>query len=517
MIDQDFHKLRERAEKHLSEQGPVTPDDDKLFHDLQVYQLELEMQNDELKNASELLDKERENFSKFFNLAPMGYFILNSASVVMQCNEAGMEMLDIDRTKITNKRFQQFIETDDIPIFLKFLYTLYANTLRENCELKLRTFTGKNLMVRLYGVPVYDGRSFSFFISAVDITQKHEADQKKKEITDRLETALLTSEMGTITICIEKNEANLDHYSEKVMETGSLNEFDGKYSTFLKLIHPKDVGDTDKNIRSLFLQKAPLTIEFRTRSEKPRYIQMRGNLHQLNDNFYFAGVLLNITANRALQLHAQELKINEQKKIMQAIVDAQEKEKARISHSLHDGLAQLLYAANMNLEYSEIHGDFSVIKQARSLLNHAIQETRNISYELAPSILKDHGLGIAIQELLNRIKLPQLIIKFSTLGLKARLQLSSEVFVFRIIQELINNIIKHSEANAASVRLKYSFTKLHIQILDNGKGITMEERNRTSGGLASILNRVKLYDGQFKISNPRSGGTKIEIVIPKIE
>jgi signal transduction histidine kinase len=237
----------------------------------------------------------------------------------------------------------------------------------------------------------------------------------------------------------------------------------------------------------------------------------------LNDGCYFAGVLLNITAHKTLQLHAQELKINEQKKIMQAIVEAQEKEKARISHSLHDGLAQLLYAANMNLEYSEIHADLTVIKKARSLLNQAIQETRNISYELAPSILKDHGLQIAIQELLNRIKLPQLTIKFSIQGLKERLQLNAEVFIFRIVQELINNIIKHSEADTASVKLKYSFTNLHIQIHDNGKGITIEERNQTSGGLASILNRVKLYDGQFKISNPVRGGTRIDIVVPKIK
>src|SRR3954463_3171183 len=101
MVDSNLDKLRERAEKRLHEQASFTPDDDKLFHDLQIYHLELEMQNDELKHASELLDKEKDRFIKFFNLAPMGYFILSSASIVMQCNEAGMEMLEIDRSKIT--------------------------------------------------------------------------------------------------------------------------------------------------------------------------------------------------------------------------------------------------------------------------------------------------------------------------------------------------------------------------------------------------------------------------------
>jgi signal transduction histidine kinase len=124
---------------------------------------------------------------------------------------------------------------------------------------------------------------------------------------------------------------------------------------------------------------------------------------------------------------------------------------------------------------------------------------------------------VAIQELLNRVRLPLLTIKFSTNGLKGRLQLNSEVFVFRIIQELINNIIKHSQASVATVKLSYAFPKLHIQVSDNGKGITMEERNRSSGGLASILNRVKLYDGRFKISNPESGGTRIDIMVSKIE
>lgn len=513
--DHSLPELRHRAERLIHDCN-IKVIDDTLFHELQVYHVELEMQNDELKLSYEQLEQEKEKFARLFNLAPVGYFILTNAALITQCNEAGLEMLEIERTRITGRRFQQFIQDESLPVFHKFLYSLYANTNRETCELKLRTITGKTVIVQLCGVSIFSPRSqSSYFISAIDITQKHAIEQKKKEVAERLEAALSTSDMGTIIINLEEDEANLDQHAMQVLELDAAHHFDGKYSSFLKLIHPRDVQRINDHVKALFDKKAPLNVEFKTKNANMKILQMRGNLCSAQANFI--GVLSDITPYRLLELQAEELKSGEQKKIMQAIVDAQEKEKVRISHSLHDGLAQLLYAAQINLDYCTENVKNEHIKKIKNLLTQAIQEARNISYELAPSLLTDHGLQVSIQELLNRIQLPHLSIRFSAMGLDRRLKLSSEVFVFRIVQELLNNILKHSQANTATIKLKYMGTKLRIQIADNGKGMNAEERTRSSGGLASVLNRVKLVDGAFNIYSSSLGGTKIDIIIPKID
>jgi signal transduction histidine kinase len=142
----------------------------------------------------------------------------------------------------------------------------------------------------------------------------------------------------------------------------------------------------------------------------------------------------------------------------------------------------------------------------------AIQEIRNISFELAPSILADFGLPITIEELAKRLSTPQMKIKTKIIGFKERLGLPLETNIFRMIQELINNCMKHADANLITVEIRKG-KLIEIKLQDNGKGFNVKaQENHPSGsGLSSIKNRLSLYNGNMVISSNSTTGTTIKM------
>ena len=148
------------------------------------------------------------------------------------------------------------------------------------------------------------------------------------------------------------------------------------------------------------------------------------------------------------------------------------------------------------------------------LLNQAVKETRNISFELAPSVLSDFGLPATIDELAKRLTTPQLQIKIKVSGLNTRLNISIELMIFRIIQELLNNAIKHSGASIIKVEIRNN-RMLEIVVNDNGKGFDVKEQEHLPGGtgLSSIRNRLNLYNGNINIRSNPGEGTTVHIAL----
>lgn len=231
-------------------------------------------------------------------------------------------------------------------------------------------------------------------------------------------------------------------------------------------------------------------------------------------------ILHSVKARKKLEAETTQLKLDQQKAILNAVLATQEEERRRIAESLHNGVGQLLYAAKLNLERLSKEKPTNSENSAllTELLDEAIRETRTISFELTPRILEDFGLETALQELLKRISGPNLKISLHTNHLR-RFSAGIEIAVYRIIQELINNIIKHAKATMAALEVTCSRNKLAITVKDNGIGF--DEKSlalKTKGiGLTSIQNRVKLLNGELTIETAPSQGTEvtIEITLPK--
>jgi PAS domain S-box-containing protein len=490
---------------------------EQILHELQVYQVELEMQNDELIMAQVALEAEKQKFAGLFNLAPVSYLILDGTARISQCNEAALSLFAVSRAKITEKRFQGFVFADDLPLFYKFLSKLVFAKEKQNCELRMRTGEGSIMHMYLEGVSLFSvSEEAKFYIAAFDLTARKQAEDKQAELSERLKMALSASSMGSLKLCLNTGQLDIDEHALQILQISQ--PYNGAYAALLGLIHPDDRNSTDLAIRSAVSTDNQVSIGFRIQNKNEiKFIELKGEAKELTNETFFIGMISDVTAAREADRIAKENKVTEHNQRVREIITAQENERVRISGSLHDGLGQLLYAVQMCLQQLNDKPSSDMTLKAQNLVVEAIRETRNISFQLAPSILADYGLKVALPEMLARISGPGLVITHKITGLEKRLSSDGETMIFRVAQELFNNIIKHAHASRASLLLSLEDGELLMKVSDNGAGFLIEADVPKGTGLVSINNRIKLYDGQMKIRSPKRGGTEIVIKVPSFK
>jgi PAS domain S-box-containing protein len=230
----------------------------------------------------------------------------------------------------------------------------------------------------------------------------------------------------------------------------------------------------------------------------------------------------NITERRkaelALKVMEQEIlkqKIQEQKKIARAIIKAQEKERNRIGQELHDNVNQILGGTKLYLEMAredEIHVQ-ELIKRSIELIQKSITEIRLLS-SINVTPLKNINLQQLLQFLSEGVN--------ASSGIKINIDydVRTQVIeddlklnIYRIIQELINNIVKHSYAMNASILVKPDGGNIHIIVADDGKGFDVEKK-RKGIGISNMINRVEAFNGEVHIESSVGKGCKMQITLP---
>ncbi|WP_162054925.1 sensor histidine kinase [Pontibacter pamirensis] len=206
--------------------------------------------------------------------------------------------------------------------------------------------------------------------------------------------------------------------------------------------------------------------------------------------------------------------LSQQKIVVNAILEAEEEERKRIAEAMHNGLGQLLYGIRLYVNQLEIEQDPAQDKNHRikqhieQLLAEAIDSTRSLSYELTPAILKDFGLKTALGELCEKSSKAELRFSLATYEVATQLEENMELVTYRITQELINNVLKYANATEAEIEVEQKNYKLIITVSDNGNGFKQEDKLRRGIGLYSIMNRVKLLNGQLDIMSKENTGSK---------
>ncbi|WP_099367934.1 sensor histidine kinase [Sphingobacterium sp. 1.A.4] len=197
--------------------------------------------------------------------------------------------------------------------------------------------------------------------------------------------------------------------------------------------------------------------------------------------------------------------------VYKSIVDTQEQERKRIGHQLHDSVAQLLYATRLNLEHfaQENHEHAAIIRPIKKMLNDAIHEVRNVSIDLVPSVLHAFGLKAAITAMTERISMPDFTVETSLpIGVE-ELDKDMKLVIYRIVQELLNNTLKHSSANRVQIIIRNGQDQLEIEVKDNGQGFPsdLKESKRMGSGLRTIENRTDLYKGKLSVISSDKGSS----------
>lgn len=231
-----------------------------------------------------------------------------------------------------------------------------------------------------------------------------------------------------------------------------------------------------------------------------------------------SGVLIvvrDMTERNRLIEETTRLKLSQQQEVLSAILTTEEAERKRIAEALHNGLGQLLYAAKLHLE-TRSNPSRPPRDEAYALLNEAIRMTRTISFELTPGILEDFGLKFALEELARRIPRGSLPVHLHLSGLDHPLPRLMEVAVYRIVQELFNNILKHAQAQEAFIHVVRENDKLSISVEDNGQGFEppLNFTPHNGIGLPGLQNRVGLLGGTLTINSRPGQGTIVSIELP---
>ncbi len=220
-----------------------------------------------------------------------------------------------------------------------------------------------------------------------------------------------------------------------------------------------------------------------------------------------------------MQLQATIMK--QQDLATRAIIAAEENERKRIAADLHDGVGQMMSAAKMNLSAFENDISFKDVSQktafekALSLVDESCREIRNVSHQMMPNALLKRGLGNAVKEFIDKIDNRIISITLHTEGLQERTDSNIETILYRVIQECVNNVIRHAGANALDISLIKDADGIAVTIEDNGKGFDTTDKQSFEGiGLKNIISRVAFLKGVVDFDSSPGKGTLIAIHVP---
>jgi signal transduction histidine kinase len=221
---------------------------------------------------------------------------------------------------------------------------------------------------------------------------------------------------------------------------------------------------------------------------------------------------------RLQQQRISELEKDKQLVAVDSMLKGQEDERSRLAKDLHDGLGGLLSGVKFSLSNMKDNlivtpDNMAVFERSLDMLDTSIKELRRVAHNMMPEMLTKFGLDEALKEYCNTINTTKLLtVKYQSLGMASRLEKSSEIIIYRIVQELLNNIMKHAVATEAIVQLIKEEGRLSVILEDNGKGFdTALLKSNKGAGLTSIQSRVDYLKGQLDINSEAGKGTLVNI------
>lgn len=204
----------------------------------------------------------------------------------------------------------------------------------------------------------------------------------------------------------------------------------------------------------------------------------------------------------------------------EAVMQAEENERKRIARDLHDGVGQMMSAAKMNLSLLETHlpqhsDEKAAFDKAMALVDESCKEVRTVSHNMMPNALIKTGLAAAVRTFIEQIESPSLKVQLYTEGLNESINKNTETVLYRVLQECVNNVIKHAQASNLDIALIKDETGINATIEDNGRGFDTADRSKFGGiGLENMQKRISFLKGTIEWQSTPGAGTLVAIYVP---
>ena len=260
----------------------------------------------------------------------------------------------------------------------------------------------------------------------------------------------------------------------------------------------------DKNLWMTLIISATIIVILLLYSEQNR-------LRQKNLNLEF------IEQELIQRQNIENIRSESQIRILNAAIDGKETERKKIAETLHDHVSALLSSASLHLQASKNTFKGSIpdeINKSQSIIDEASYKIRDLSHNLISSVLLKFGLEYAVRDIAEKYSNVQLEI-FCEIKHIRRYNQDFEIKVYNMIQEFLNNILKHSEATFVKILLKEEDENIYLKIQDNGKGFDESKIGSADGlGICQISSRVQIMKGNFVIKTKINKGTMVQISLP---
>ena len=214
--------------------------------------------------------------------------------------------------------------------------------------------------------------------------------------------------------------------------------------------------------------------------------------------------------------------LQQQEENSKAIIEAEERERTRIARDLHDGIGQQLSAAKLNMVALKnrlnisVANDILLFNNVTELIDDAVNEVRQVSHIMMANSLIKHGLIMAVRDFIQKLNQSAgLKINIETYGIDERLDATKEMILFRVLQEIVNNILKHAHATQVSIQFVRHENELSLLIEDNGVGFDTNKMEHFQGiGLKNIQSRINFIHGKVFFDSFITKGTTVNIEVP---
>ncbi len=317
---------------------------------------------------------------------------------------------------------------------------------------------------------------------------------------------------------------NIGHWGEGIIHDYGYSADDLEYNNkmWMKMIHPDDQERVSKNIRYHISNKLEYwRDEYRIRTASGSYKDVFGRGFILFDAegkaYRMYGAIQDITERKRLQKELLNQQLFAQKMITDVTIRAQEKERNELGKELHDNINQILATVKMYIGMVRSKREVAdeLVERSYQYVNEAMEEIRKLSKTLVAPSLGDISLEEALDSLAQQINVSHQLKVDLIYEVEERQEIEDkkQLMIYRIVQEQMNNIIKHSKASEATIAIRNENNELYLSIIDNGKGFNPSEKAKGIG-LQNISSRVEFYSGAMNINSEPGKGCEIEIRIP---
>ncbi|MFP4307404.1 MAG: PAS domain S-box protein [Desulfococcaceae bacterium] len=553
-----LRELKARARAILLEKGPVperleSRDARRLIQELQIYQIELEMQNEELLRTQVRLQTSAELYRDLYDQAPVAFINLDHEGGILDVNHAAVDLLGQPRERLLRMNIYTLIQPGNHDTFYRHCREVVKIRRKRTCELLFHRMDDTVFPARVHtaGVPDETGASLQLRMAITDISDQKaveaELEARVQERTTELQRANDALKGQVENRMQIERQLRMEHaFRRTIEETVPSGILACDLSGALIYVNRSFCEMVGWPAGSLLGRKPPFPFwpdgQGRT-FENPRLKILRNSepLHgvefqfQRRDGTVFWGLVFitdladgsgNISGRLAsvMDISAQkrseaELHTSRERlrQVSEKLVAAQDEERRRIAQELHDSVGAGLTAVKFGLETAMRQMEETpLLVRLVDRLKCVIRETQSISRNLHPSVLDDLGLLPAIRSFCRDFESvqPRMQIDHNLDIGEASVPRNLKLLIFRVVQEAVNNAAKHSEGDRVRLELTESDGRIALTLADNGGGFDVAEALqkgfRQGGlGLSSMKERTELAGGRFEIRSAPGQGTVI--------